>query len=69
MEEFIIVSFVLLGVSLFVTGTIMFLRLKKHFMEFYLQFGCYFWTANILLAVPLILRSLSDLLKYTNGWN
>ena len=69
MEVYIVVTFLLLGIALFVTGTIMLFRLKKYFKEFYLQFGIYFWAANLLLAVPLILRSISDTIKYEHGWN
>ena len=46
----------------------MLFRLKKHFKDFYGQFGCYLWTANILLAVPLMLRVISDILKVNNDW-
>ena len=66
---YIIVSFLLLGIALLVSGIIMIVRMKQHFGDFFKLFGCYLYTANALLIAPLFLRSFSDVIKYNNEWH
>lgn len=35
-------------------------KIRKYFKDFYKQFGCKLWLANVLLTLPLLFRGLID---------
>jgi len=58
--RFIWILFTALGILFFTVGCMMIVRLKKYFRDFYKEFGCQLWTANVLLTLPLTFRAITD---------
>jgi len=54
------ILFTVLGILFFSVGCMMIVRLKKYFRDFYKEFGCQLWTANVLLTLPLTFRAITD---------
>ena len=72
-KKMIWIIFLLLAIILFTVGCIMLCRLKKYYKDFYKDFGCQLWTANILMTLPLTLRAVFDSLwsfypPWVNFW-
>ena len=44
-------------------------RLRLYFPEFFDQFGCQLWFANIILTFPLTFRAIFDALNFSDSWN
>lgn len=57
--------FSLLGILFMVTGIVMAVSLKKHYPEFYNEYGCLIWAATLCLALPLFMRGLNSYLYNT----
>lgn len=43
-------------------------RLKRYYKGFYKEYGCYLWTANVLLTFPLTFRAIFDALRQSSNW-
>jgi len=55
--------FFVLSCTFFYTSIRMISALKQNFNEFYTEYRKLLWTATLLLAVPLCLRAISQLIK------
>mgnify|MGYP003884432575 CR=1 FL=1 len=62
------VMFIILAVIFFTVGCLMIFRLKRYYRDFYMEFGCQLWTANILMTIPLCFRALFDGLRFNEAW-
>ena len=67
-KKMIWVTFLLLAIILFSVGCIMICRLKIYYKDFYKDFGCQLWTANILMTLPLTFRAVFDALTFDKKW-
>lgn len=67
-KKLIWVTFLLLAIILFSVGCIMICRLKTYYKDFYKDFGCQLWTANILMTLPLTFRALFDAMTFDDKW-
>lgn len=68
----IVGTFAFLCVIFFTVGCIMLRKIRRYFKDFYKQFGCKLWLANILLTLPLLFRGFMDAAnlntKFSNYW-
>lgn len=68
----IVGTFALLCVVFFSVGCMMLRKIRRYFKDFYKQFGCKLWLANILLTLPLLFRGILDAAnlntKFSNYW-
>ena len=55
------ITFTLLAFTLFITGLILLLQLKRNFPGLHRDYRCYLWAAVIVLSLPLFLRSVTNL--------
>ena len=44
-------------------------RLRLYFKDFFNEFGCNLWMANILLTLPLTFRAFFDAMRYDTKWS
>ena len=61
--------FAFLCVIFFSVGCMMLRKIRRYFKDFYKQFGCKLWIANILLTLPLLFRGLLDAAKLNKTFN
>ena len=62
------ILFTILAVIFFTVGCIMLQRLRHYFKDFYRQFGCSLWVANVVLTIPLTFRAIFDALSMDDSW-
>jgi len=63
------IEFTLLGVIFFTVGFFMLRSLKMYFKDFYKEFGCQLWLANVLLTFPLTFRAIFDAAMLNDAFN
>ena len=62
------ITFLILGFILFSVGCLMLRRLRMFYKDFYREFGCSLWFANVLLTLPLTFRAINDALMDDDAW-
>ena len=66
----IVVVFAILGINFFICGLTMNLALRSYFPHFYNSYCWFLWVACFSLSVPLLLRSITNVLyKYSTAFN
>ena len=68
LSKLIWIQFLILGIILFIVGSLMLNRLRLYFKDFFNEFGCNLWMANILLTLPLGFRAFFDAMRYDTAW-
>ena len=68
LSQMIWIAFSILGVIIFSVGWLMLYHLKRYFKDFYKNFGCRLWLANVFLTFPLFFRAIFDALRFYNKW-
>jgi hypothetical protein len=60
--------FLVLACIFFLVGCKMITKLRQFYKDFYKEFGCQLWTANILMTLPLSFRALFNALTFCDAW-
>ena len=68
LKKLLWILFLCLMVIFFTVGCIMLRKLRQYYKGFFKEFGCYLWTANILLTLPLSIRAIVDGLTLVPAW-
>lgn len=64
-----IVTFTMLGLAFIASGTYLTLKLREYHNEFYLQHRALLWSATVVLAAPLMFRSIFDLISLDDNFH
>ena len=70
LSRLIWVTFTILAIVFFTVGVVKLRLLRIYFKDFFKQFGCSLWMANIALTLPLLFRAIFDAMRSDwPSWN